>query len=157
MMIEKIMMIMIKLLMMIYYIFSFIATIRLTHCNRLQCTIMQLKQFTRTQMTEDINLNYTNRTDSLQYTALIAAYEACPPYGARTRYLTHSTPDVIQCATGPHHDDDGDDDDNDDDGDDDDNDDDDDDDDGQLRSRPLHLRCPYRVWTVQRGRRGPVR
>ena len=39
-------------------IFSFIQTIRLTNRNRLQCTIMQLKQFTRTQMTEDINLNY---------------------------------------------------------------------------------------------------
>src|ERR1043165_4212501 len=36
----------------------FIETIRLTNRNRLQCTVMQLKQFTRTQMTEDINLNY---------------------------------------------------------------------------------------------------
>src|SRR5688572_2803067 len=40
----------------------------------------------------------TNRTDSLQYTALIAAYKAYPPYGARTQYLSLSTPDVIQCA-----------------------------------------------------------
>src|SRR5678815_4162233 len=30
----------------------------------------------------------TNRTDSLQYTALIAAYKAYPPYGTRTRYLS---------------------------------------------------------------------
>ena len=43
----------------------------------------------------------TNRTDSLRYTALIAAYEAYPPYGTRTRYLSLSTPDVIQCAIGP--------------------------------------------------------
>src|SRR5688572_33029595 len=43
----------------------------------------------------------TNRTDSLQYTALIAAYKAYPPYGARTRYLSLSTPVVIQCAIGP--------------------------------------------------------
>src|ERR1043165_9700959 len=42
----------------------------------------------------------TNRTDSLQYTALIAAYKACPTYGARTRYLSLPTPDVIQCAIG---------------------------------------------------------
>src|SRR5688572_22743338 len=28
----------------------------------------------------------------LQYTALIAAYKACPPYGTRTRYLSLSTP-----------------------------------------------------------------
>src|ERR1043165_5139895 len=48
---------------------------------------MQLKQFLT-----------TNRTDSLQYMALIAAYKACPPYEARTRYLSHSTPDVIPCA-----------------------------------------------------------
>src|SRR5688572_29607379 len=34
----------------------------------------------------------TNRTDSLQYTALIAAYKACPPYGTRIRYLSLSTP-----------------------------------------------------------------
>ena len=39
-------------------------------------------------MTED---NYY-RTDSLQYTALIAAYKACPPYGTRTRYLSLSMP-----------------------------------------------------------------
>src|SRR5678815_1714130 len=64
---------------------------------------MELKQFTRMQMTEDINLNY-NRTDSLQYTALIAAYKA-RPIGARTRYLSLSPPDVIQCAIGLHDDD----------------------------------------------------
>src|SRR5688572_22063696 len=43
----------------------------------------------------------TNRTDSLQYTALIAAYNAYPPYGARTRYLSLSMPVVIQCAISP--------------------------------------------------------
>src|SRR5688572_19091785 len=43
----------------------------------------------------------TSRTDSLQYTALIAAYKAYPPYGARTRYLSLSTPDVIQSAIAP--------------------------------------------------------
>src|SRR5688572_31360629 len=43
----------------------------------------------------------TNRTDSLQYTALIAAYQAYPPYGARTRYLSLSTPAIIQRAIGP--------------------------------------------------------
>ena len=42
----------------------------------------------------------TNRTDSLHYTALIAAYKEYPPYGARTRYLSLSTPVVIQCAIG---------------------------------------------------------
>src|SRR5688572_15742479 len=67
----------------IIIIFSFIQTIRLTNCNRLQCTIMQLKQLTRTQMTEILT---TNRTDSLQYTTLIAAYKACPPYGTRTSF-----------------------------------------------------------------------
>src|SRR5688572_11004539 len=51
---------------------------------------MQLKQFLT-----------TNRTDSLQYTALIAAYKAYSPYGARTRYLSLSVPHVIQCATAP--------------------------------------------------------
>src|SRR5688572_13660232 len=47
-----------------------------------------------------IEILTTNRTDSLQYMVLIAAYKACPPYGARTRYLSLSTPVVIQCAIG---------------------------------------------------------
>src|SRR6188768_1866836 len=42
----------------------------------------------------------TNRTDSLQYTALIAAYKAYSLYGSRTWYLSLSTPVVIQCAIG---------------------------------------------------------
>src|SRR5688572_16597674 len=48
-----------------------------------------------------IEILITNRTDSLQYTALIAAYKAYPLYGARTRYLSLSTPVVIQCAIEP--------------------------------------------------------
>src|SRR5688572_19443936 len=46
----------------------------------------------------------TNRTDSLQYTAIIAAYKAYPPYGARTQYLSLSSPAVIQRATRPPND-----------------------------------------------------
>src|SRR5678815_3340877 len=46
------------IIIIIIIIIFFIETIRLTNRNRLQCTIMQLKQLTRTQMTEDINLSY---------------------------------------------------------------------------------------------------
>src|SRR5688572_33266273 len=59
---------------------------------------MQLKQFTRTQMTKILT---TNRTDSLQYTALIAAYKACPSTGLDLGTSRSLCQCVIQCAIVP--------------------------------------------------------
>src|SRR5688572_32086516 len=51
-----------------------------------------------------IEILTTNRTDSLQYTALIAAYKACPPYGGSNSVPLALNASVLSNAlSGPHH------------------------------------------------------